>query len=143
MGADTLWGSSDVMSGPDGIDTFVFHAPEVGGDTIRDFVARQDRLEVSAAGFRGDLVPGFAITLTSGVNPTPIGLGSQILYDTATGRVIWEVDGAGPLAPVQIVTLANRPSITAAPATTTASAPASISRAEASMTAASCPPSRR
>jgi Ca2+-binding RTX toxin-like protein len=126
-GADVLWGASDLPPGsPDVADTFVYRIAAHGGDTIRDFQASVDRIEVSASGFGGGLVAGGAVTLISSANPVATGASGVFLYNTTTGQISWDADGAGAGAAVVLATLQGAPAITAANITVTSIAAASF-----------------
>ena len=93
-GADTLVGGAgiDRLTGGAGADIFIFGAPGQGRDFLRDFDAA-DIIAVSAAGFAG-LVEGVALTaaqFTVGVAAS--GNAAQFIYNTATGRLLWDADG--------------------------------------------------
>jgi Ca2+-binding RTX toxin-like protein len=118
-GADTLLGEA-------GADRFVYRTAAEGGDTISDFVAGTDKIEVSAAGFGGGLTAGGAVTLISGVNPVASGGSGVFLYSTTTGVLSWDADGAGGGAAVVLATLTGRPAIAAGDIVVTSIAAASV-----------------
>ena len=43
-----------MLNGGGGKDTFVFHSPTEGGDTIQSFVVENDTIQISASGFGGE-----------------------------------------------------------------------------------------
>lgn len=104
-------GGADVLTGGAGNDRFVYLDPVEGDDTITDFVSGEDRIEVSGAGFGGGLSVGGAVTLIAGSNPVASGSGSAFLYDTDTGELFWNRNGAG--SPVLLATLTGAPVLAA------------------------------
>lgn len=69
-GADTLIGGAgnDTLTGGNGLDRFVYNNPTEGLDTITDFNASQDFIQVSSAGFGG--LTTISGTLTSSLFST-------------------------------------------------------------------------
>jgi 2',3'-cyclic-nucleotide 2'-phosphodiesterase (5'-nucleotidase family) len=93
-GADTLAGGlgADVLSGGAGADSYFFAGLGQGRDRL-DFDA-DDRILVSAGGFSG-LTAGVALTsaqLTLGT--VAVGASAQFVYTAATGRLVWDSNGA-------------------------------------------------
>ncbi len=111
-GDDRLEGGPgrDTLTGGEGADVFVWKKPGHGRDRIRDF-SPEDRLEFSAAGFGGDLVPGVAPILRAGEDPAPRGHAGQFLYDEERGRLAWDADGAGPAEARLIARLRGAPEL--------------------------------
>ena len=94
----------DTLSGGSGADRFEFNAPGQGADTILDFAA-DDVLAVSSFGF-GRVTAGSAAQLLTGVNPVAAGaLPNAYLYDTASGALSYDADGAGSGSAVLIAIL--------------------------------------
>jgi VCBS repeat-containing protein len=101
-GLDTLWGAA-------GSDIFVLANRAEDRDWIKDFEGGTDHLEIDAGLFGGGLVGGASLDasrLIVGGNPvaTQPGVG-QFLYNTGSGVLRWDADGAGGSAPVTIATL--------------------------------------
>ncbi|MDF8333566.1 calcium-binding protein [Novosphingobium cyanobacteriorum] len=104
-GADALSGGlgSDTLTGGFGADAFRFDAkidPSVGADLITDFHAAEgDRIELSLAQFRGlgaAFGPITADQFWSGNGVTQAHDASdRLIYDTATGTLYYDADGAG------------------------------------------------
>jgi Ca2+-binding RTX toxin-like protein len=107
LGADTLVGAG-------GADSFLFDTA-LGGtnvDLIHDFVAADDTILLDDAVFAGlglgALAAGaFATGATAG------DLDDRILYNQATGALLFDADGSGAGAAVQFATLNGAPIITA------------------------------
>jgi len=120
-GNDSLGGGlgSDTLTGGGGADTFYFDfAPSSSNaDTITDFkIAEGDRL---AFDLEGLVARGGSTALASGLFESGSGLtaarnaSTRLVYDTATGTLYYDADGAGGSGSVKIVTLTGRPAITA------------------------------
>ncbi len=108
VGNDLLNGGvgADRLTGGAGRDTFVLEASRTGVDVITDFVTRTDIIQVNANDFRGNFTVGRAIT----VDQFQIGAGARdagdrFIYDRATGRLFFDVDGTGVTAQIQIAQL--------------------------------------
>jgi Ca2+-binding RTX toxin-like protein len=113
-GADTLagGGGADTLAGGTGADVFRYGAAAEGADVITDFVAGQDAIWLSAAGFGGGLVAGGAVPITFGAAAVGAGV-PQFLYDAAVGLLAWDADGAGGAAAQALATLTNLPALAA------------------------------
>ena len=90
-GNDTLQGGlgTDELTGGNGADKFVFSTALDGSlnvDTITDFTSDIDQIQLSAAIF----------TACAGQVGQVIGLGPNLTYNTATGALAYDADGAGP-----------------------------------------------
>jgi Ca2+-binding RTX toxin-like protein len=108
LGADTLYGLG-------GADTFVFDtAPSAANaDTINDFVGGVDRIELARSSY-GALALGTLATgaFTTGAAATTAE--HRIVFDAATGRLLYDADGNGAGAAVLIATLQGTPTVSAA-----------------------------
>lgn len=97
-GNDTLMGGlgKDTLTGGTGSDRFEFStAPSVGNvDTITDFVSGVDVIALSADIFTG-----------LGVAGNTVGLSANLTYNSTTGVLAYDADGAGAGAPMQIALL--------------------------------------
>lgn len=100
-GSDTLVGTADTWT-----DLFVLDAPGQGVDRIRGFETAMDVIQVTAVGPDAVLLaaPGAAAD----------GPGAWVLYDTATGALSIDADGAGGDAPVLLARLVGAPALGAA-----------------------------
>lgn len=108
----------DMLTGGLGADTFVFDSlvPQSRGDVIRDFVTGADHIALSVATFGalaglglgalsdGDLAYGNAAT-------TP---DQHLIYNSARGTLLYDLDGSGGADAVVIATLTGSPTLTAA-----------------------------
>ncbi len=108
----------DKLTSGGGVDTFVYRAPTSGGDTITDFGVN-NIFAIAASGFGGGLGAGIALSSTvsttgvfvSGVNPTPLGISANFLYNTGTGILSFDRDGTDLNAAVVIAKLNGVPSL--------------------------------
>jgi uncharacterized protein (TIGR01370 family) len=115
-GANRLAGraGADTLTGAGGADSFLFDTGLGGGnvDAITDFAAGTDRIELAASIFStlspGALAAG-AFTTGSGATAS----GHRIVYNSATGALLYDFDGNGAGAAVQFATLQGAPVITA------------------------------
>jgi serralysin len=113
-GADTLVGGlgADRLDGGAGADVFLFQAMAERGDIIALYNGVEDRIEVSAAGFRGGLVKDTILTVadgrfamnTTGLAESPAGIG-QFIWETDAEMLWWDRDGMGGLAALRLATL--------------------------------------
>lgn len=98
-GNDLLVGGegSDTMTGGEGKDVFDLSDQGDGtpwfGDIITDFKQGEDKLQVSLEFLGIETAPEFDLVV--GNNPAPTGDGPQLLFDTATHRLWFDLDGAG------------------------------------------------
>jgi len=98
IGNDTLngLGGNDTLTGGAGADLFIFDtSPGVGNvDTINDFQSGVDTIGLSSALFTG-----------LGAVGDHVGLSANLTYNSITGALAYDADGAGGGAAVQIVIL--------------------------------------
>jgi len=114
-GSDYLYGGLgvDVLTGDAGNDVFVFNTALNGGiDRITDFAHGYDtfRLEngvFTAVGAPGEL-PSWMFYSGSAAHDST----DRIIYNAATGALIYDADGTGSAAPVQFGTLSPGLTIT-------------------------------
>ena len=115
-------GGNDTITGGGGADLFSYAASDTGVDIISDFDGTQgDVIGISAANFGGGLVAGTALSinasatgsLVAGDAPTPVGTNANFLYNTLSGELSFDVDGAGPQPSVQLAILAGAPQLSA------------------------------
>jgi Ca2+-binding RTX toxin-like protein len=102
-------GGIDLLTGGSGADTFVFSAPLVAGqyDTIVGFDAREDTVQLSHVVF-GAFQSGFSVQngafqLGSSATSTL----TRLLYDSASGALLYDRDGQGGAAAVQFASIAG------------------------------------
>ncbi|KAF0163261.1 MAG: rhizobiocin/RTX toxin and hemolysin-type calcium binding protein [Rhodocyclaceae bacterium] len=109
--ANTGTNDSDTLTGNAGNDTFVFNsAPDAtyNLDTITDY-SEGDKIELDRSIFVG-LTAGSGITgsfITNAGAPTPLDANDYILYNSSTGALYYDADGAGAGLAVQFATLAG------------------------------------
>jgi Ca2+-binding RTX toxin-like protein len=112
-GADLINGglNSDTLSGGDGSDIFSYQNPIEGGDVITDFNGEYDRIQVSAAGFGGGLVPGIDLLASgryvennTGLATSAAGIG-QFIYLAGSNQLYWDGDGEGGMSASLMTTL--------------------------------------
>ena len=107
-GNDTLIGGlgADILNGGSGRDVFVYNSAQEGGDLIQSFSVTDDTLSFSASGFGGGLVAGQHLvsgtTLMAEAAPAATTNAGTFLYDTSTHDLLWDADGTGGGAAVQI-----------------------------------------
>ena len=94
---------------------FRFINASQGVDTITDFAAGADKLQLVSSGLAG-LATGnlAAANFVSGAAPAATLSSAQFLYNTASGQVSFDADGTGAGDAVHFVTLVGAPAVTAA-----------------------------
>jgi Ca2+-binding RTX toxin-like protein len=114
-GSDTLVGGrgKDTLTGGAAADSFSFSTPDNHIDAIADFSVQDDTILVSAAGFGGGLIAGAAISSDLFVVGSSAGDASdRFIYDNTKGSLLFDVDGVGGAAAVQIATLSSNLALT-------------------------------
>ncbi|MGH1396920.1 MAG: calcium-binding protein, partial [Trichormus sp.] len=104
-GDDTLYGGlsrdiliggsgNDVIYGYGGDDIFVFNSFTEGVDSLNDFDATNELIQVSADGFGGGLLAGslLASQFTLGASATTSD--QRFIYDLSTGALYFDQDGS-------------------------------------------------
>jgi Ca2+-binding RTX toxin-like protein len=111
---DFIYGGagSDTMTGGLGADTFKYLSSTEGGDTITDFLAGVDKLQVTGTGF-GNLAAGAlnGANFVSGAAPTATAAAPQFLYNSTSGVLSFDADGTGGGVAVNLVTLVGHPAL--------------------------------
>jgi Ca2+-binding RTX toxin-like protein len=112
-GNDSLHGGfgNDILTGGDGDDVFIFSTPPVksnGYDTITDFMAGQDKIQLDTNMFNAfdGLTPIALEDFISGNSTAHTN--ENLIYNKATGGLYYDDDGSGSHAAVQIALIANR-----------------------------------
>ncbi|QSJ21020.1 calcium-binding protein [Nostoc sp. UHCC 0702] len=114
-GNDTLVGGTgnDTLTGGIGNDSFSFTTKTQGIDTITDFSVLYDTLVVSAAGFGGSLTAGAIITADQfWIGTAAHDAGDRFIYNNNTGGLLFDADGTGAIAGLQIATLTTQLNLT-------------------------------
>ncbi|MFD1626626.1 hypothetical protein ACFSBS_18465, partial [Azospirillum griseum] len=95
---DILFGSSgsDTLTGGAGADTFLFTAPNHGLDTVTDFQAGTDRIEIVGSAF-GNLPTGQLDAGRFALN-APSDADDRFVFNTTTGALSYDPDGNGSMA---------------------------------------------
>ena len=107
-GTDTLTGGlgADILNGGANQDHFVYLTASEGGDSILSFIAAEDKFTFSAAGFGGGLTAGQHLvagtTFIANDTPTATTAAGTFLYDVNDHNLLWDDDGTGAHAAVQI-----------------------------------------
>ncbi len=114
------WGGNDVfvpgagsdwMSGGIGQDYFVFNTAlgPNNRDAITDFVHADDTIRIDDAIFTAVGPLGTLAAAAFHVGTAAADALDRIIYNPATGQVLYDADGLGGAAAVLFVTLTNRP----------------------------------
>ena len=94
-GSDLLTGGSgnDILYGYESIDTFAFRSYTEGVDSLYDFDATNETIQVSADGFGGGLLAGSLLSsqFTFGISATTDT--QRFIFDNATGALYFDQDG--------------------------------------------------
>ncbi|MCF2149096.1 calcium-binding protein [Desmonostoc muscorum LEGE 12446] len=103
-GDDILTGGNgnDSLTGGGGADTFVFDSFNQGLDTIYDFSATDEVIQVSATGFAGGLSAGVLSTSQFTIGTSASTSTERFIYNSTTGALFFDQDGnAGAFTQVQ------------------------------------------
>lgn len=118
-GVDMLWGGGgkDTLEGGTGRDSFVFNtalSAKTNVDLIGDFRAADDTIRLENAVFTRLTKTG---TLAAGAfraGTKALDKDDRVLYNAATGDLLYDADGNGKGLAVKFATLTTKPSIAAA-----------------------------
>lgn len=122
-GNDTLIGGvgSDTLTGGTGSDNFRFDFTSEGIDTITDFVAADDTIQIYGGlpnyvyGFGGGLVNGTTITTAQfALGNAAADTSDRFIYNKNTGSLFFDADGTGTSIQVQLASLATGLAMTSA-----------------------------
>jgi Ca2+-binding RTX toxin-like protein len=109
-------GGSDTMTGGGGADEFAFSTAlgSANIDRITDFQTGIDKILLSSSIFTG-LMPGQLApqSFFGSLSGLAADSGDRILYETDTGRLLFDVDGTGAAQPVQFAQIQSGLSLTA------------------------------
>ncbi|MHC5743169.1 MAG: beta strand repeat-containing protein [Nostoc sp.] len=114
-GNDFLIGGNgnDSLIGGAGTDTFVFNSYNQGVDTIYDFNATNELIQVSAAGFGGGLSTGSLQTSQFTIGTSATTSNQRFVYDNITGALYFDLDGsAGIFTQVKFAQLSGSVTLT-------------------------------
>ncbi|MEQ1589018.1 MAG: calcium-binding protein [Gallionella sp.] len=110
---------NDTLNGGAGADTFVFNTAlgATNVDSIAGFVPGSDAIQLDFAIFGGAGATGVlsSTAFASGAGMTAAATVDQhIIYNSTSGGLYYDADGAGGVASVQFATLVGVPAVTAA-----------------------------
>lgn len=115
-GDDVLDGGAghDLLQGGAGADHFVFSsAPELANaDRIVAFVSGVDHIDLALSAYAGLTAAGPLAVEQFHAGPAALAAADaddRIIYNSSTGRLFYDADGAGGQAPVMIATLIGHP----------------------------------
>jgi Ca2+-binding RTX toxin-like protein len=105
---------ADRLNGGVGNDVYFYASRGHGADIILNFESANDRFEFSGLGFNVD--PGTNLnngtTFIANAAPVSVAFDATVLYETDTGRLFFDVDGAGAAAAQLIATIQGAPTVT-------------------------------
>jgi Ca2+-binding RTX toxin-like protein len=118
-GDDILWGleGSDTLYGRGGADTFVFNDKSGSFDTIADFSSSDgDTIALRFTVFPMLFTEGVLKESAFRVNSTGLAedADDRLIYNSTTGELFYDSDGAGSAATVKLAVLTGIPALTAA-----------------------------
>jgi len=95
-GNDTLIGGNgnDSLIGGSGTDTFAFNSFNEGNDSIDDFNATNELIQISAAGFGGGLSIGSLQTSQFSIGASATTNTQRFIYNDVTGALFFDQDGS-------------------------------------------------
>lgn len=114
IGDDILDGGlgKDYLTGDGGADSFMLGLPALSGaDSIADFVVGEDHIQLKASDF--GLTAGALDSSMLVFGTRAMGTHAEFIYNSATGRLLWDADGVGGTRAVTIGFLENHAAITA------------------------------
>jgi serralysin len=99
---------ADLLTGNGGIDQFVFSTALGAGniDTITDFSVTDDFVRLDDAVFAG-LTAGFLSVAAFRIGAAAVDADDRIIYNNATGALLFDADGNGAAAAQQFATLST------------------------------------
>lgn len=106
-------GGRDILTGGAGADVFVFNTALAAGnvDVVTDFNVALDTLHLDKAVFT-TLVHGTLNTSAFHIGSAAAELDDRIIYNAATGALLYDSDGTGSSSPIQFATISPGLSIT-------------------------------
>ena len=108
-------GGADLLTGLGGADSFAFTTALGAGniDTIGDFSVADDTIRLENAVFTG-LAAGALAAGAFNTGAAASQADDRIVYNSATGALLFDADGAGGAAAVQFATLSGGLALTSA-----------------------------
>lgn len=104
---------NDLLTGGAEGDLFNYLATNEGIDRITDFTPNEDFISVRGSSFGGGLTAGYTISPQQFVIGTAATNSShRFIYNSATGGLLFDVDGSGATAAIQLATLNTGLSLT-------------------------------
>ncbi|MEH2236729.1 MAG: calcium-binding protein [Nostoc sp.] len=96
LGNDILTGGfgNDTLYGGSGTDTFAFNSYKEGLDSLNDFNATNELIQVSAAGFAGGLSTGSLQKNQFTIGTSATAIAQRFIYDFSTGGLYFDQDGS-------------------------------------------------
>jgi Ca2+-binding RTX toxin-like protein len=111
--------ANNLLTGGEGSDVFVFNTAlgATNVDTITDYTSGSDSMQLALAMFGGIGATG-ALSATAFVSGAGLTAATtemeHVVYDTSSGMLYYDADGAGGAASVAFATLTDAPALTAA-----------------------------
>jgi Ca2+-binding RTX toxin-like protein len=116
-GSDNLFGGTgaDTLVGEAGADSFLFYNALGPGnvDVIADFAPVDDLIVLGSWVFAG-LAPGALAAAAFHTGTAAHDADDRIVYDQASGALLYDADGTGAIAAIQFATLNTQPALTTA-----------------------------
>ncbi|MEH1823733.1 MAG: hypothetical protein V7L31_32475 [Nostoc sp.] len=85
---------NDTLIGGSGTDTFAFDSYNGGADTIDDFNATNELIQISAGGFGSGLSSGSLKTSQFTIGTSATTSAQRFIYDFSTGALFFDQDGS-------------------------------------------------
>jgi Ca2+-binding RTX toxin-like protein len=108
-------GGSDTLTGGGNKDTFRFDTPLVAGvvTTITDMTRNVDKIALAQAVFTEAGPVGALAAAAFHIGAAAADAGDRIIYNSATGALLYDADGTGAQAAVHFATVSTNPALTA------------------------------
>lgn len=114
LGMDLLNGGvgPDTLQGGGGTDTFLFSVLDPISDDIVDYNPLEDEIHISTV-FGGGLTAGGLPAAAFALGSAAADASDRFIYNQSTGALLFDVDGTGATAAVQIARFVNLPTLSA------------------------------
>ncbi|HLO74851.1 MAG TPA: hypothetical protein VK196_00165, partial [Magnetospirillum sp.] len=96
-----------------GRDTFRLTAIANGADTIADFAAGVDRLQLVSPNFPGVSAAALPTILAINAQGTATSAATRLIYNTTTGQLSYDSNGSTAGGSTLLATLTTKPTLTA------------------------------